>query len=176
MHVKYCSHCQSELIITIPSGDNRERYTCSVCGTIFYQNPLIIAGCIPLYKERVLLCRRAIEPRKGYWTLPAGFMENGESTVEAARRETWEEALAKVDIGNLFSICNIPRLNQVHLYYLANLPDPEFGVGEESLEVDLFCEADVPWQKLSFSTVKQSLQRFFHDRETGQQLLHHIDL
>jgi ADP-ribose pyrophosphatase YjhB (NUDIX family) len=173
--VKYCSHCRANLVITIPEGDNRERYTCPACETIFYQNPRIIAGCIPVYKDQVLLCRRAIEPRKGCWTLPAGFMENGESTIEAAQRETWEEALAKTDIGSLFSICNIPHLNQVHLFYLATLPKPEFGVGEESLEVELFFEADIPWRELSFGTVKHSLQRFFRDRKMGQQLPHHID-
>ena len=151
----------------IPADDSRERYVCESCGSIHYQNPRNVVGSIPVYKEQVLLCRRAIEPRYGYWTLPAGFMELGESTAHGAARETLEEAGAIVDIGPLYSLLNVPHAEQVHLFYLATMHAPTFSAGEESLEVALFHENEIPWGELAFPTVKQTLEWFFADRANG---------
>ena len=173
--MKYCSQCRADIVVTVPAGDNRERFVCSSCEIIFYENPRIIAGCIPTFEGKVLLCKRAIEPRLGYWTLPAGFMENGESTQHAAWRETNEEALADPIVGELFSVCNVPRINQVHMFYLGEMNAAEFGVGEESLEVALYDEADIPWDDIAFGTVKQTLVQFFADRKNNHYQLHHLD-
>jgi len=151
-----------------PQDDHRERHVCTVCQTIHYQNPKLIVGSIPEWEDgRILLCRRAIEPRHGLWTLPAGFMENGETTGEAAARETLEEANARVDIGALYSIHNLSYINQVHLLYRARLLDLDFFPGVESLEVALFKESEIPWETLAFRPVKFTLQRYFSDRKNG---------
>ncbi len=173
--MKYCSHCANELIFTTPVGDNRPRFVCPACHTIFYQNPRIVAGTLPVHNGQVLLCRRAIEPRRGFWTLPAGFMENGESTEQAALRETLEEAQATVELQSLFSMITVPHIDQVHIFFLAALPEAEFGAGEESLEVALFKEEDIPWQELAFPTVSQTLKRYFADRSV-QQNTHVFDI
>ena len=173
--MKYCSHCSALVSFIVPQGDNRHRYVCNTCEFIFYENPRIIAGCIPTFGDKVLLCKRAIEPRMGYWTLPAGFMENGESTQQAALRETYEEAYATPELGPLFSVCNLATHNQVHLFYLAKMTLAEYGSGPESLEVELYDEADIPWDDIAFGTVTQTLQRFFEDRKRGATALHHID-
>jgi len=165
--MKYCPNCAAVLTIKIPPDDSRERYVCEACQSIHYQNPRNVVGSIPVYGEQVLLCRRAIEPRLGYWTLPAGFMELGESTSFGAARETLEEAGAHVDIGPLYSLLNVPHAEQVHLFYLATMPTPEFSAGEESLEVALFHEHEIPWADLAFPTVKQTLEWFFADRAAG---------
>jgi ADP-ribose pyrophosphatase YjhB (NUDIX family) len=159
--MKFCSHCAATVSKRIPDGDNRERFICDRCDVIFYDNPRIVAGTIPVWQNQVLLCRRAIEPRRGYWTLPAGFMENGESTEQAAQRETLEEACAEVEMGQLFSMITVPHIDQVHIFFTATLKDGQFAAGDESLEVALFAEQDIPWQELAFPTVKQTLQRFF---------------
>lgn len=173
--MKFCSHCSALVSFVIPEGDNRKRYVCDACEFIFYENPRIIAGTIPTFGEKVLLCKRAIEPRLGYWTLPAGFMENGETTQQGALRETYEEAYAKPELGPLFSVCNLPAHQQVHLFYLATMHAPEYNSGPESLEVALFDEADIPWDDLAFGTVTQTLERFFKDRKDGVEQLHHIN-
>jgi ADP-ribose pyrophosphatase YjhB (NUDIX family) len=165
--MKYCSQCAATLIVKIPIDDSRERFVCESCGSIHYQNPRNVVGSIPVYKEQVLLCRRAIEPRYGYWTLPAGFMELGESTSSGAARETLEEAGAIVEVGPLYSLLNVPHAEQVHLFYLATMHTPTFAAGEESLEVALFHEHEIPWGELAFPTVKQTLEWFFADRATG---------
>jgi ADP-ribose pyrophosphatase YjhB (NUDIX family) len=165
--MKYCPNCAAVLTIKIPADDSRERHVCEPCGSIHYQNPRNVVGSIPVYGKQVLLCRRAIEPRHGYWTLPAGFMELGESTSHGAARETLEEAGAEVNIGPLYSLLNVPHAEQVHLFYLATMDAPEFCAGEESLEVALFNEADIPWNELAFPTVKQTLEWFFTDRAAG---------
>ncbi|MBS6362740.1 NUDIX domain-containing protein, partial [Burkholderia sp.] len=131
---------------------------------------------VPVWGEQVLLCRRAIEPRYGYWTLPAGFMEMGETTAEAAARETLEEAGARVEVQTLFTLLNVPQVHQVHLFYLARLVDPGFEAGEESLEVRLFDEADIPWDEIAFPTVSQTLRFFFADRATGDYGVHTGDI
>ncbi|MDC9720767.1 MAG: NUDIX hydrolase [Gammaproteobacteria bacterium] len=173
--MKYCSHCSAVVRFVIPLGDNRPRHVCGSCEFIFYENPRIIAGCIPVFEDKILLCKRAIEPRLGYWTLPAGFMENGESTEQAALRETYEEAYAKPILGPLFSVCNVPRMNQVHLFYLAQMTVAEYGSGPESLAVELYDEAEIPWDDIAFGTVTQTLKRFLEDRKQGNLQLHHLD-
>ncbi|HEY5717886.1 MAG TPA: NUDIX hydrolase [Motiliproteus sp.] len=174
--MNFCSHCGNPVYLTIPAGDNRPRYVCQNCATIHYQNPRIIAGCLPLYGDQVLLCRRAIEPRRGLWTLPAGFMENGESTREAALRETWEEACAEVELDALHTLTSIRPINQVQMIYRARLLEPRFAAGEESLEVRLFHEHEIPWDTLAFQTIRTALTLFFEDRRRGDFQLHHLDL
>jgi len=172
--MKYCCHCRTELTLTIPPGDNRQRHVCPQCDTVFYQNPKIVAGTLPVHRSdsglRVLLCKRAIEPRRGYWTLPAGFMENGESTEHAALRETREEANAEVELQQLLSMISVPHIDQVHLFYLADLPQAQFSAGEESLEVELFQEQDIPWENIAFPTVAKTLRYFFKHQNTPAQL------
>jgi len=165
--MKYCPNCASLLAIKIPAGDNRPRHVCESCASIHYQNPRNVVGAIPVYGNSILLCKRAIEPRHGYWTLPAGFMELGESTSAGAARETYEEAGATVEVGPLFSILNVPHAEQVHLFYLATMTAPIYSAGEESLEVALFCENEIPWDRLAFPTVKQTLEWYFSDRAQG---------
>ncbi len=139
--MKFCSHCGQPVTLRVPEGDHRPRHVCTGCGVVHYQNPKIVAGCVPEYEGRILLCRRAIEPRLGYWTIPAGFMENGETTQDAARRESLEEALAEVEIGSLLAVVHVLHADQVHVMFRARLPKPQFGVGPESLEVMLCDEA-----------------------------------
>ena len=174
--MKYCSQCGEGVEQRIPEGDNRERHVCPACGTIHYHNPRVIAGCLPVYGDRVLLCRRAIEPRLGYWTLPAGFMENGESTEDAARRETREEACTEVDIVSLYTLTSIIHVNQVQLIYLAQMPEKRFGPSEESLEVRLFREDEIPWDNLAFETIRQVLTLYFQDRKHQQFPLRHMEI
>ena len=167
--MKYCSNCGSqEIVHRTPTGDNRPRYVCDSCEIIHYQNPNIICGTLPIHEDKVLLCRRAIEPRKGLWTLPAGFMENGETTQDGAARETWEEALAKIELKGLYAIFNLPQINQVYMFYRGHVIDGEFGVGEESLEVALFKEEEIPWDELAFPTITRSLKFYFEDRIKGE--------
>jgi ADP-ribose pyrophosphatase YjhB (NUDIX family) len=166
--MKFCSECAHPVALAIPEGDNRPRHVCSQCGTIHYQNPKNVMGTIPVWEHegqlQVLLCRRAIEPRYGYWTLPAGFMENGETTGEAAARETEEEAGANIELGPLFALLNVAHVHQVHMFYLARLVDLDFHPGEESLEVQLFSESEIPWDDLAFPTIRKTLELFFADR------------
>lgn len=162
--MKFCSQCASPVTQRIPEGDNRLRYVCECCGTIHYQNPNIVAGCLPVWGEQVLLCRRAIEPRLGFWTLPAGFMENGETLEQAACRETVEEACARVSALQLYTLFDLPHINQVHVFFRAQLADLDFAVGAESLEVQLFEQSTIPWSELAFPTVERTLKCFFADR------------
>ena len=166
--MKFCSLCGASVELRQPPDDNRARYVCTACNEVHYQNPKLIVGAIPEWDDNILLCRRAIEPRHGLWTLPAGFMENGETTVEAAARETLEEANAQVSIGELYSLYNLPYINQVHLLFRAKLLDLDFSPGIESLEVRLFSEADIPWDTLAFRPVRFTLQHYFADRKTGE--------
>ncbi|MCM5704962.1 NUDIX hydrolase [Larsenimonas salina] len=169
--MNYCSHCGASVSFEVPSGDDRPRYLCHHCGTVHYQNPRIVAGTIPVYEGKVLLCRRAIEPRHGYWTLPAGYMENGETTEQAAWRETWEEAQADVKVGHLYTLIDLPHINQVYMIFRAEA-GPDFAAGPESLEVALFDEQDIPWDHLAFPTIVRTLEHFFEDRPTGKFPLH----
>jgi ADP-ribose pyrophosphatase YjhB (NUDIX family) len=165
--MKFCSECGAPVELRQPPDDNRLRHICTVCSTIHYQNPKMVIGAIPEWEDKILLCRRAIEPRRGLWTLPAGFMENGETTVEAAMRETLEEANARVAIGDLYSMYNLPHINQVHLLFRASLLDLDFSPGAESLEVALFEERDIPWDQIAFRPVSFTLQHFFADRKAN---------
>lgn len=175
--MKFCSRCGSaEMIWRVPDGDNRPRHVCDGCGEIFYENPKIVAGCIPVWGDQVLLCKRAIEPRFGWWTLPAGFMENAETTAEAAARETWEEARAAVNVGALYALFNLPQINQVYMMFLAELPELDFGPGVESLECRLFHESEIPWTELAFPTITHTLRYFFEDRRKGSYELHIGDI
>lgn len=174
--MKFCSNCGQNVHQDIPQGDNRLRYVCASCSSIHYENPRIIAGCIPIFNDQVLLCKRAIEPRYGYWTLPAGFMENGESTEHAAKRETLEETRAHVNIIKLYTLTSILHVNQVQMIYLAELPEPNFGISNESLEVELFHEQDIPWEELAFPTIFNALEFFFEDRKQGQFPFRHLSL
>jgi ADP-ribose pyrophosphatase YjhB (NUDIX family) len=165
--MKFCSECAHPVTLQIPPDDNRPRYVCTSCGTIHYQNPKMVIGSIPVWQRdgetRILLCKRAIEPRYGYWTLPAGFMENEETTTDAAMRETFEEAGARIELHELFSLLNVPHVHQVHLFYRATLLDLEYAPGTESLEVQLFSEAEIPWDDIAFPTVAYTLKFFFED-------------
>ena len=162
--MKFCSQCGKPVTQRIPDGDARLRYVCDHCSTIHYQNPNIVAGTVPVWGDQVLLCRRAIEPRLGYWTLPAGFMENGETVEQAAMRETQEEACARVRNLSIYTLIDVPHISQVHIFYRAELIDLDFAAGPESLEVKLFDEADIPWSELAFRTVGRTLECFFADR------------
>lgn len=174
--MKYCCYCSADLIYAIPDDDNRHRYICKSCDTIHYQNPKIVAGCIPVWEDQVLLCKRAIEPRLGYWTLPAGFMELGESTLEAGIRETLEEANARVEVEDLFAVFSLPYVGQVYMMFRSSLVDLDFSPGVESLEVQLFKEEDIPWDELAFTTIRATLKLYFEDRRQGQFSIHTGDV
>jgi ADP-ribose pyrophosphatase YjhB (NUDIX family) len=168
MTMKYCSQCGQPVEQRIPDGDNLPRHVCTACHTIHYENPKIVAGCIAEWEDRILLCRRAIEPRHGLWTLPAGFMENRESTREAALRETWEEARARVDIQSLYAVYSIPHISQVYMVFRGVLLEPVYEPGPESLAVDLFREQEIPWDTLAFPVMEKTLRRYFADRHSGR--------
>ena len=174
--MKYCSHCGEALSLHIPPGDSYPRHVCTVCGKIHYQNPKMVVGCIPEWENKILLCRRAIEPRYGLWTLPAGFMENGETTAEGAARETREEAGAHIEVGPLYTLFNLPHIDQVYLMFRARLLDLDFRPGEESLEVRLFTEQEIPWDELAFRTIRATLELYFSDRAKGRFDFHFDDI
>ncbi|MEZ5543396.1 MAG: NUDIX hydrolase [Pseudomonadota bacterium] len=159
----YCSNCGQPLVEKIPDGDSRTRHVCEACNIIHYQNPKIVAGCLPEWNGRLLLCRRAIEPRYGLWTLPAGFMENGESTEQAAARETYEEARARVIDLQLYGVFSIPHISQVYMMFRAGLESEHYSPGVESLEVRLFEEHEIPWEQLAFPVVRRTLERYYSD-------------
>ena len=172
LEINFCPSCGATVELRCPDDDNRLRHICIACGAIHYQNPKMVIGSIPEWedpegKNKILLCRRAIEPRHGLWTLPGGFMENGETTAEAATRETLEEANARVAIGDLYSMYSLPYINQVHLLFRAKLLDTDFAPGQESLEVRLFAEAEIPWDEIAFRPIKFSLEHYFADRRKG---------
>jgi len=153
--------------LRVPEGDNRARFVCGNCGKVHYQNPKVVTGCIPEWGERILLCRRAIEPRYGLWTLPAGFMENGETSMEGAARETLEEAAARVQITALYTAFNLPHISQLYLLFRGRLLAAEFGPTDESLEARLFTEAEIPWDRIAFPVVSETLRLYFRDRADG---------
>ena len=164
--MKYCSLCAHEVVRKIPEGEDCERDVCPSCHEIFYVNPKVIVGCIPTVGDKVLLCKRAIEPRYGKWTLPAGFMENRETTAEGAAREMWEEAEARAVDMALYRIFDVPHISQVYVFYRCQVLDDQFGAGSESLESKLYSEADIPWDELAFPVVIEMLREFFEDRKT----------
>jgi ADP-ribose pyrophosphatase YjhB (NUDIX family) len=170
--MKFCPSCAAPIAERIPDGDHRPRAVCTACGTIHYRNPKLIAGCVPEREGQILMCRRAIEPRRGYWTVPAGFMELGETLQQAAARECEEEALARVDVGSLCAIVHVLHAGQVHVIFRARLAGG-FGVGPESLETVLCDESDVPWPDIAFASVEFTLRRYFEDRAAGEERLHY---
>ncbi|MCZ8132322.1 MAG: NUDIX hydrolase [Steroidobacteraceae bacterium] len=173
--MKFCSECGQPVEVRVPDGDHLPRHVCPGCGTVHYHNPKIVVGCVPEHDGRLLLCRRAIEPRRGFWTFPAGFMENGETLQAAAARECWEEALARVEIGSLLAVVNVVHAHQVHVMFRAHLPAPEFGVGPESLESQLVEPADVPWSDIAFPSIEFALRRYLEDRALGVERHHFTD-
>ncbi len=174
--MKFCSDCGAPVSLAVPAGDTLPRHVCESCGTIHYQNPKMVVGCIVEWRGKILLCRRAIEPRLGLWTLPAGFMENAETTAEAAARETLEEAGATVAIESLFALVDVPHIHQVHLFYRGTLTDGRFAPGIESLDVRLFDEAELPWQEMAFRSSTFALRAWLEDRRCGHFGLHTTDL
>lgn len=179
--ILHCRACGNKVQYRLPDdGDTRERAICAACATVHYENPLNVVGTIPVWgpagSERVLLCKRNIEPRRGKWTLPAGFMELAETAAQGAARETTEEAGAEFEMGPLFSVISVPRVGQVHLFYRATLLSEQFDPGHETMEVRLFAEADIPWEEIAFRTVQQTLECFFDDRSKGQYQVHNLDI
>ena len=170
--MNFCSNCAAPVSLKVPVGDTLPRYVCDACNTIHYQNPRMVVGCIPEWEDRILLCRRAIEPRYGLWTVPAGFMENGETTLQGAARETLEEANARVDVIQLYALYNIPHINQVYMLFRARLLDMDFSAGAETLETQLFVEDEIPWEQLAFATVRNTLTHYFADRKKGEYKFH----
>jgi ADP-ribose pyrophosphatase YjhB (NUDIX family) len=165
--IKFCNSCGAAVTHRIPEGDTLERAVCDACGIVHYVNPKIVVGCLPTYDDRILICKRAIEPRYGLWTLPAGFMENHETAAEGAAREALEEANAKVEIEDLYTVYSIPNISQVYMMFRARLVDPDVSPGIESLEVKLVREEEIPWDQLAFAMVKLTLEHFLADRRLG---------
>jgi len=170
--LKYCSQCGRPVQQRIPPGDNLLRYVCDACSTIHYQNPRMVVGCVVEKAGQILLCKRDIEPRHGFWTVPAGFMENGETLEQGAARETREEALAEVRMGALFAVVNVVHAHQVHLMFKAALEGDAFGAGHETSEAAMFEEGDIPWDEIAFPSVEFALQRYLEDRRRGETRLH----
>lgn len=166
--MKFCSDCGHPVQYSVPEGDNRKRAICSQCTTIHYQNPRIIAGTLPVFENKILLCKRAIEPRLGYWTLPAGFMEESESLEEGAARETLEEAGIKITCGQLLTSISVPFISQVHIFFYTEMESAKHADRTtESLEVALFDFNDIPWDEIAFPTVKKTIEHFLEDRKSG---------
>ena len=172
--MNFCSHCGSGLVKRVPEGDDRQRHVCSSCERIHYRNPLVVSGCLAMDEQgKVLLCRRSIEPRRNFWTLPAGFLEEGESTLAGAQRETWEEAHAEVEVKGLYRVYDLPHISQVYMFFLGRLQG-DFSSGPESLEVGLFDENEVPWDEIAFPVVDYALRDYFAERSEGKfSLLRH---
>jgi ADP-ribose pyrophosphatase YjhB (NUDIX family) len=170
--MNFCNQCGSRVSFRTPPGDHLPRFVCDACQTVHYQNPRVVVGCVPEYEGRILVCKRAIEPRLGYWTVPAGFMENGETLQQGAARECHEEALAHVEIGSLLSVVTVLGASQIHVFFRAKLHEPEFGPGTESLEVKLVTEDEIPWADIAFPSTRFTLERYLEDRRAGRQEHH----
>jgi ADP-ribose pyrophosphatase YjhB (NUDIX family) len=175
--IKHCRNCGIAVVYRIPDdGDTRERAVCPACSTIHYENPLNVVGTVPYWGEKILLCKRNIEPRFGKWTLPAGFLELGETTAQGAARETVEEAGAQIEMEGLFSIISVARVGQVHMFYRARLLSDQFDPGTETIEARLYAEGEIPWDEIAFRTVKETLELFFADRRGGKFGVHDVDI
>lgn len=174
--MKFCNKCGAPVELRVPPGDHLERYVCAACGTIHYENPRLVVGCVPEHDGRILLCRRAIEPRRGFWTVPAGFMENGETLQQAAARESQEEALADVAIGSLLAVVHVLHAHQVHVFFRATLRQPQFGPGPESLDVELVRPEEIPWTDLAFRSTEFTLRRYLEDRAAGREEHYFTDI
>jgi ADP-ribose pyrophosphatase YjhB (NUDIX family) len=176
MEPRFCSLCAAPTELRVPEGDHMPRRVCTKCGTVHYENPRVIVGCVVEHGEHLLLCRRAIEPRLGYWTIPAGFMENGETLEAGAARECHEEALARVEIGSLLLLASIVPARQVHAFFRARLIGEDFGPGPESLEVELVEPAGIPWDELAFPSTRAALELFLADRAAGREDPHVVTI
>jgi ADP-ribose pyrophosphatase YjhB (NUDIX family) len=174
--IRHCRACGAPTEYRTPADDNRERAVCTACETIHYENPLNVVGTVPEWDGRVLLCLRNIEPRRGFWTLPAGFMELGETSSEGALRETLEESGAEIALGPLFTVLDVPHVGQLHLYYRARMLSDRLDPGPETIEARLFEESEIPWDSLAFRTVRFTLERWFADRRRGQFETHTADI
>lgn len=174
--MNFCSACGGNVTLTVPVDDNRLRHICDACGMVHYQNPKIVTGAIITWEDKILLCKRAIEPRSGLWTVPAGYMENGETTYQGALRETWEEARANIEIDDLYATVNLPHISQVYMLFRARLQDLDFAPGEESLEVELFAEDEIPWDQLAFPMVSEALKLFFANRRENRYPVRMLDI
>lgn len=175
--IKHCRNCGAAVVYRLPDdGDTRERAVCPACNTILYENPLNVVGTVPHFGERVLLCKRNIEPAWGKWTLPAGFMELGETAADGAARETDEEAGAQFEMEPLLTVISVPRVGQVHLFFRARLLSDIFAPGHETIDARLFREDEIPWDEIAFRTVKETLLRFFDDRRKGRFEVHTLDI
>jgi ADP-ribose pyrophosphatase YjhB (NUDIX family) len=174
--MKFCPNCGQPVELRVPEGDHLQRHVCPSCYTIHYHNPKIVVGCVPEHEGRILICRRAIQPRLGYWTIPAGFMENNETLQEGAARESWEEALARVEIGSPLAIVHVLHAQQVHVMFRARLPAPDYGVGPESLEVRLCEPSQIPWERIAFPSVRFALEQYLADRAAGREELHFLSI
>ncbi len=175
--IKHCKQCGTVVVYRLPDdGDTKERAVCASCNTVHYENPLNVVGTVPHWGDKVLLCKRNIEPRWGKWTLPAGFMELGETTAAGAARETDEEAGAQFEMQELLTLINVPRVGQVHLFYRARLLSDSFNPGTETIEARLFAEDEIPWDEIAFRTVKETLERYFSDRRAGRYTIHQVDI
>lgn len=163
LRMNYCSECGNSVTEQIPEGDNRLRFVCIQCQVVHYQNPKVVTGCLPFHEDKVLLCKRAIAPRSGYWTLPAGFLENGETAAEGALRETMEEANANAEVLDLYTLFSLPHISQIYMFYRARLIDLDFHPGIESLDTRLFSESEIPWQELAFPVITETLKHYFSD-------------
>jgi len=170
--MKFCPNCGQPVSVQVPAGDHLPRHVCPACSSVHYDNPKIVVGCVPEHEGRILLCKRAIEPRLGYWTIPAGFMENDETLQQGAARESWEEALARVEIGSLLAVVHVLHARQVHVMFRALLPEPRFAPGPESLEVMLCEPGQIPWPEIAFPSVTFALERYLADRAEGREGLH----
>ena len=174
--MKYCNQCGSRVALRVPPGDHLARYVCESCGIVHYLNPRLVVGCVPELDGRILVCRRAIEPRRGYWTVPAGFLENGETLQQAAARESQEEALAQVEIGTLLAVVHVLHAQQVHVFFRARLASAQFGPGPESLEVELIRPEEIPWPDLAFPSTEFTLHRYLEDRAAGRESHHFAEM
>ena len=170
--MKFCSKCGHTVLLKNIPDDTHPRFFCEHCETIHYQNPNVVVGCLPIWEDQVMLCRRAIEPRRNFWNLPGGYLENGETVEEGAFREVWEEAGIKIKILSLHTVFSIPKINQVYMHFLAEMPDLNYLAGVESLEVKMFKEADIPWDEIAFSSSTFSLEKYFLDQKNGQRQVH----
>ena len=175
--MNYCSQCGATVALRVPQGEDRTRYVCDACGVVHYQNPKLVVGCVPeLPDGRLLICKRAIEPRVGYWTIPAGYMENGETLQQAAARESLEEACAQVEIGSLLAVVQITHAHQVHVFFRARLLSENVGPGPESLDVRIIRPDEIPWRDIAFPSTEYTLQRYLEDRRDGFDRHHFTEL
>ena len=170
--MKFCSDCGSSVSRRVPTGDLLSRFVCDTCETIHYQNPKVVVGCLPEWGNQILLCRRAIDPRIGFWTFPAGFMEQNESAEEAAARETLEEAQAEVEITSLYAVFSLPHISQVYMIFRGAMRSPGYGAGSESLEAHLFHPDAIPWDRLAFPVIAEALHRYVDDKSRGVYDIH----